>query len=251
MFFLTISTASAYTCSMSMPDLDVVVNGLEYLPEEDTIDDNANYLDKNFGPLSPTSNPIDSTDWTKSQEQIEWVNPYGNTNNLDSLPAEQLDNPYSNTDNLDSLPAELLDHKPWDVASQDNIDFNNITTSIDVISPVHTLFQVQSNSKFCHFASLLVRYVNTSSCCSLSEAGSTLRPEKKKLALDWKIIKQVWNREPHWIAKDSTKFICQTIKEYTKFMLKPWQVSVMSNIVYEHKDVVVSASTDSGKSLPY
>lgn len=34
-------------------------------------------------------------------------------------------------------------------------------------------------------------------------------------------------------------------------MLKPWQVNVINNIVYKHKDVIVSAGTGSGKSLLY
>lgn len=113
---------------MSLPDSGVAANGLEYPSDEDIIDDDANYSDEDFGSLWPTSYPIDGTDWTESQERIEWVNPYGNTYDLDSL------------------PVELPDHEPWDVASQDGIDFNDVTTPINVISPVYTPFRAQSES---------------------------------------------------------------------------------------------------------
>ena len=43
----------------------------------------------------------------------------------------------------------------------------------------------------------------------------------------------------------------QTIKEKTGIISKPWQVSVMLDIVYTNKNVVMSAGTGSGKSLPY
>lgn len=166
-----------------MTNPDDAANELEYLSDEDIIDDNANYVDEDFGSSLPPSFAIDNTVWTESQERIEWVNPYGNT------------------DDLDTLSVELPDHEPWDVASQDGIDFN------DVITPIN--------------------------------------------ASNWKIIRHVRNRESNWMTQDTTKFIRRTVKERTKFMPKPWQVSVMSDIVYENKDVVVSAGTGSGKSLPY
>ncbi len=34
-------------------------------------------------------------------------------------------------------------------------------------------------------------------------------------------------------------------------MSKPWQVTAMIDTVYKKKDVVLSAGTGSGKSLPY
>ena len=49
-------------------------------------------------------------------------------------------NLYSNTNNLDTLPVELPDQKSWDIASQNDIDFNNITTPIDVNTTVYSLF---------------------------------------------------------------------------------------------------------------
>ena len=61
----------------------------------------------------------------------------------------------------------------------------------------------------------------------------------------------IQNRESDWISKDITIFIHQTVKEYTNFMSKPWQVSVMGNIIYNKKDIVVSVGTGSGNSLPY
>lgn len=45
--------------------------------------------------------------------------------------------------------------------------------------------------------------------------------------------------------------ICRTIKEKVDIMPKPWQVSAIINMVHRKKDVVISAGTGSGKSLPY
>ena len=42
-----------------------------------------------------------------------------------------------------------------------------------------------------------------------------------------------------------------TIKEKTGITAKPWQVSVMLDVVYAQKDIIVSAGTGSDKSLPY
>ncbi len=50
---------------------------------------------------------------------------------------------------------------------------------------------------------------------------------------------------------DIVAIIRWTIKEKVDIMLKPWQFSVMINTVYKKKDVVISAGTRSGKSLPY
>lgn len=61
MFFLTVSTASTYACSMFLPNSDVAANGLEHLSDKYIIDDNANYIDKDFRLLLPTSNLIDGT----------------------------------------------------------------------------------------------------------------------------------------------------------------------------------------------
>ncbi len=50
---------------------------------------------------------------------------------------------------------------------------------------------------------------------------------------------------------DIIAIICWTIKEKVDIMLKPWQVSAIINTVYKKKDVVISASTRSGKSPLY
>ena len=86
---------------------------------------------------------------------------------------------------------------------------------------------------------------------SSDKAESMPRPGKKKAASDWKIISHVQNRKSDWISKDTITFICQTVKKHTNFMLKPWQVSIIGNIIYEKKDIVVSANIGSDKSLPY
>ena len=68
---------------MSLTNPDDIANELEYLSDED-IDDDANYVDNNFKHLFT----IDNTDFTESQKQTEWVNLYGNINDLDTLPVE-------------------------------------------------------------------------------------------------------------------------------------------------------------------
>lgn len=50
---------------------------------------------------------------------------------------------------------------------------------------------------------------------------------------------------------DVVTSICRTIKEKVDIMPKPWQVSAMIDKVHKKKDVVISAGTESGKSLPY
>ena len=164
--------------SMLLTNRDDAVNKLEYLSDKD-INDNANYVNNDFKRLFA----IDNTNFTESQEQAEWVNLYGNTNNLDTL------------------PVELPDQEQWDVASQNNIDFNDVTTLVDVNTAVHSPFWVQSESEFYHLGSSSpVKYSNTScwsgSCGSLSDKAESMpRPEKKKVASNWKIISHVRNRE--------------------------------------------------------
>ncbi len=50
---------------------------------------------------------------------------------------------------------------------------------------------------------------------------------------------------------DIVAIIRQTIKKKVDIMPKPWHVSAMIDTVYKKKDVVISAGTGSGKSLPY
>lgn len=50
---------------------------------------------------------------------------------------------------------------------------------------------------------------------------------------------------------DVVTTICQMIKEKVDIMPKLWQVNVIIDTIYKKKDIVISASTRSGKSLPY
>ena len=69
------SLASTYAGSMSLANPEDAANDLESLSDEDIINDDANYMDEDI-----------ESDWTDpdSQEQREWVNPYGNTDDLDT-----------------------------------------------------------------------------------------------------------------------------------------------------------------------
>ena len=70
---------------MLLTNLDAA-NKLKYLSDKN-IDENVNYIDNDF----ERSFAIENTDFNEFQEQIEWVNLYGNTNNLDTLPVKLLD----------------------------------------------------------------------------------------------------------------------------------------------------------------
>ena len=68
---------------------------------------------------------------------------------------------------------------------------------------------------------------------------------------NWKIIRYVKSRKPNWMWGSNVIAVQRTIKLKTGMTPKPWQVSIMLDAVYTKKDVVVSADTGSGKSLPY
>lgn len=88
---------------------------------------------------------------------------------------------------------------------------------------------------------------------SHNDGGATTpRPtEQGSKPSDWKIIRHVRSREPDWMLSSNVTAVRRTIKEKTGIVAKPWQVSVMLDIVNAQKDVVVLAGTGSGKSLPY
>ena len=67
----------------------------------------------------------------------------------------------------------------------------------------------------------------------------------------WKIIRHVRSREPNWMSSSNVIAVRRIIREKTGIVPKSWQISVMLDVVYTRKDVVVSAGTGSGKSLPY
>ena len=110
-------------------------------------------------------------------------------------------NPYGNTNNLNTLPVELPDQELWDIASQDNIDFNDVTISVNVNTAVYSPFWTQSESEFYHLrSSSPVRHSNMSHWSggrgsSFNKAESMPRPRKKKAASDWKIINHVQNKK--------------------------------------------------------
>lgn len=113
--------STRYTHSMSLSNLNTANNGQKYLSDKNIIDDNVNYLEKNFRSLLPTFNSINNTNQIESQKQIEQVNPY------------------SNTDNLNYLLVELLNHKLWDIVN---------TTFINVISLIYTFFGRKTGLNF-------------------------------------------------------------------------------------------------------
>ena len=80
-----------------------------------------------------------------------------------------------------------------------------------------------------------------------NEADTTPRLENKKLVPNWKIISHVRKSQKKWGNKIT--FICKIFKQEAGLMPKPWQVNVSYNIVYLQMDVVISAGTESGKSL--
>lgn len=82
------------------------------------------------------------------------------------------------------------------------------------------------------------------------EDAATPQATRQPPAAKWKIVSHV-RSSTKWMSNSDVTFIRRTIKEKAKVTPKPWQVSVMVNVIYNKKDVVVSAGTGSGKSLPY
>ena len=82
-----------------------------------------------------------------------------------------------------------------------------------------------------------------------NEADTIPRPENKKSVPNWKIISHVRKSQKKWGNKIT--FIRKTFKREAGLTSKPWQLRVLYNIVYLQMNVVVSAGTGSGKSLPY
>ena len=81
---------------------------------------------------------------------------------------------------------------------------------------------------------------------------TTPRPnERVSKPSNWKIIGHVRSRELDWMSKSNVTAARRTIKQCIGIIPKSWQVAVMIDIIYTRKDVVVSARTGSGKSLPY
>ena len=75
--------------------------------------------------------------------------------------------------------------------------------------------------------------------------------ERRSKPSNWKSIRHVRSRDPSWLLRSNVTAAQRIITEKTSMTPKPWQISVMIDAVYTLKDVVVSAGTGSGKSLPY
>ncbi len=86
---------------------------------------------------------------------------------------------------------------------------------------------------------------------STIEDDTSQPPDDLASGQKWEIIKHIRSREPHWILDNVITTICRMIKEKVDIIPKPWQVNAMIDMVYKRKDVVISAGTRSGKSLPY
>ena len=87
---------------------------------------------------------------------------------------------------------------------------------------------------------------------SENEGTNTPRPARQQTVSKWHIVEYVRaSREGLWLKDPNVTFIRRIIQKKVELMPKPWQVNVMINTIYEYKDIVVSAGTGSGKSLPY
>lgn len=86
---------------------------------------------------------------------------------------------------------------------------------------------------------------------SASDASRATTPRLRKKATNWKVISHMRSRRSGWISNEIMTTICQKIQKQIGFQPKPWQVSVMADVIHFKKDAIVSAGTGLGKSLPY
>ena len=157
----------------------------------------------------------------------------------DALATEDYELPY--TDNLPSAITESNTHRQT-IDSAYPFKFDTVSEA--------DLAAFGSSSPVC-FVSPVSRQNRRDSVSSENEGANTPRPARQQTPSSWYIVDHVRGSREGWLKDPNVTFIRRTVKKKVGFMPKPWQVDVIINTVYEQKDIVVSAGTGSGKSLPY
>lgn len=137
-----------------------------------------------------------------------------------------------------------------ELAMQDIISANSVkapkpffNTSFDIESMANFYTMSSSFSLACHYSK---EHENSSIEDNISQP-----PDDLPSGQNWEVLKHVRSRKLHWMLDNVVTSIRQTIKEKVGIMPRPWQISAMINSIYNKKNVVISASKGSDKSLPY
>ena len=158
----------------------------------------------------------------------------------------------------DAMAAEDYEFPYPDVLSSANViesislrkGISSANQSFDTVSEAD-MAALGSSSPVC-FNSSAPHRSEGDSFLSEGEGASTPRPVRQQEVSKWHIVDHVRDsHEKDWLKDPTVTFICRTIKKKANLVPKPWQVDAMINVIHEKKDVVVSAGTGSGKSLPY
>lgn len=156
----------------------------------------------------------------------------------DALVIEDYGLPYADVSYSETL--ESIGHRE---------DITTVNQSFDTVSEAD--LTAQGSSSPIRFESAHPRRSRGSSVSSESEGASTPRPARQQKVAKWHIVDHVRASREGWLKDPKVISICRIIREKVDLMPKPWQIDVMINTIYEKKDIVVSAGTGSGKSLPY
>ncbi len=200
----------------------------------DLIDRDLDDLDDDFKYLFPTPPlPIHGVGW-------------GGTNDLPAMIDRGQHRGDLPSDNM-SIPDDPL----AEIAMQDIAVNANSTRATQ--TPFSISFDTESMTNFYAMGSSspLTCYYPEEHEDSTIEDDTSQPPDDLAPRRKWEIIKHVRSREPHWIFDNIVTTIRRMIKEKVDIMPKPWQVNAMIDTVYKKKDVIISAGTGSGKSLPY
>lgn len=207
------------------------------LPDPDIIGNDLDNLDNDFEALFPTPPfPVHDVDWGRTKDRAEDI---------------YMDPPHVLHENIFNDSMSISDN----VSIEDTMQGIARADSAKIINTsFNTSFDTESLADFFAMSSSspLPSEPLSKACGSMFIKDNTTLPCKNlALVQKWEIVRHVRSRKTHWILREVVTSICWIIKNKLDIIPKPWQVNVIVDTIYDKKNVVISASTGSGKSLPY